>query len=121
MSDSKQCPWCAETIRREAIKCRYCGSIVEGSAGKRWLSEPWVRPESGRMIAGVCAGLADQFGVSVTIVRLCFAVGLLFSGGTILVLYAILWVLMPPEEVVMNAYSELRRELLEEERWRSER
>ena len=38
-----------------------------------------VRPRSGRMIAGVAAALARQFGVDVTLVRLAFVVSLFWS------------------------------------------
>ncbi len=89
---TKHCPYCAEEIRGEAVKCRYCGSLLEpGSA----LTRTWYRSRAGKMIAGVCAGLAEQFGISVTILRLAFVLGSLVSGGTALIVYLVLWVVMP--------------------------
>jgi phage shock protein PspC (stress-responsive transcriptional regulator) len=94
MSDtpSKRCPYCAEEIRPEARKCRYCGSLLEpGSA----LTRTWYRSPHGKVIAGVCQGLAEQFGVSVTIIRLAFLLSALFGGGMGLVVYVVLWAVMP--------------------------
>jgi phage shock protein PspC (stress-responsive transcriptional regulator) len=89
---TKLCPYCAEDIRAEAVKCRYCGSIVEpGNA----LSRTWYRRRDGKMIAGVCAGLADQFGISVTIIRLAFLLSALLGGGVGIIIYLALWVVMP--------------------------
>ena len=95
---TKVCPFCAETIRAEAVKCRYCGSIVESRA-LGGLAHPWLRPREGRKIAGVCMGLADQFGISVTLIRLAFILGFLFSIGIPFVLvYVVLWLVMPDED-----------------------
>lgn len=45
------------------------------------------------MIAGVCAGLGNHFGVSVGMLRVLFVVFGLLGAGEIA--YLILWLLMP--------------------------
>ncbi|HZJ49329.1 MAG TPA: PspC domain-containing protein [Actinomycetota bacterium] len=54
-----------------------------------------VRPRQGKMIAGVCAGLADFYGFNVTLVRLLFVIFGLFGPGEIA--YVIIWVLAPKQ------------------------
>ncbi len=46
------------------------------------------------MFAGVCAGLANYFGIDVTIIRLILT-ALIFFGGGGLLLYGVLWLVMP--------------------------
>lgn len=55
-----------------------------------------TRVEEGKMIAGVCTGLAQYLGVDVTVVRLIFALLAIFAAGGVL-LYFILWLIMPME------------------------
>lgn len=52
-----------------------------------------ARPRHGRMIAGVCAGLADHYGWGRGKVRLLFAIFGLFGAGELV--YILLWILMP--------------------------
>ncbi|MCW3814524.1 PspC domain-containing protein [Micromonospora sp. DR5-3] len=61
------------------------------------MSRKLVRPRQGRMLAGVCAGLAQRFGLSAGFVRLLFLLSLLLPG-TQLIIYLILWILMPNED-----------------------
>jgi phage shock protein PspC (stress-responsive transcriptional regulator) len=53
-----------------------------------------VRPRQGKLIAGVCAGIAQRYGVSKTAVRVGFVVSMLLPGPQIL-LYLAGWVLLP--------------------------
>ena len=55
-----------------------------------------TRMEEGRMIAGVCAGLGRYLGIDATVVRLIFVLLALFAAGGLL-LYLILWLIMPME------------------------
>jgi phage shock protein C len=62
-----------------------------GTGGKRLL-----RPREGRMVAGVCVGLADYFGIDVNLVRLGFGVFTVFWGLGALI-YALAWAMLPEE------------------------
>jgi phage shock protein PspC (stress-responsive transcriptional regulator) len=48
-------------------------------------------------IAGVCSGLADYFNIDVTIVRLIFAFGSIFTCVGFGLTYLILWLVVPEE------------------------
>jgi phage shock protein C len=56
------------------------------------------RPRNGKVIAGVCAGIADRFGISRTVVRAIAVVSCLLPGPQF-VLYLILWIAIPAEQV----------------------
>ncbi|HXT91525.1 MAG TPA: PspC domain-containing protein [Trebonia sp.] len=66
-------------------------SVNNGSGGKRLL-----RRREGRMVAGVCVGLAAYFGIDVNLVRLGFGVFTVFYGLGALI-YLIAWVILPDE------------------------
>lgn len=55
------------------------------------------RPRQGRIIAGVCAGLARRFGWSPTTVRIIAVASILLPGPQFIA-YIVLWILMPAED-----------------------
>jgi phage shock protein PspC (stress-responsive transcriptional regulator) len=93
MSTTKTCAYCAEEVRAEAIKCKHCGSYIGGR--QRAPASDWVRSDRDRMIAGVCGGLANLFGLPTAVVRLAFVLGTLLSSGFGIVIYLVLWLVMP--------------------------
>jgi phage shock protein C len=56
-----------------------------------------VRPRQGRILGGVCAGLARRFGMNATTMRILFVVTLIVIPGSQILVYPLLWILMPSE------------------------
>jgi len=57
-----------------------------------------TRSRSDRILGGVCSGLATHFGTDPLLIRLVFVVITLAQGAGVL-LYILLWILMPDEGV----------------------
>ena len=58
------CPYCRTENEPGAVRCRHCTS---------WMAQPpiqreWYRAREGKMIAGVCRGLADRFAIPLALV-----------------------------------------------------
>ena len=58
-------------------------------------SKKLYRSNNEKMLAGVCGGLGEFLGLDPTLVRLIFAV-LAILGGHGIILYLIIWIIVPP-------------------------
>lgn len=56
-----------------------------------------TRLRKGKMIGGVCGGIARQLGWDVSVLRTITLVGAFFAGVTVFV-YIALWLLMPQDD-----------------------
>jgi len=52
------------------------------------------RSQTDKMIAGVCGGIAEYFGIDSTLVRLGWVL-FTFAGGSGILAYIIAWIIMP--------------------------
>ena len=100
------CSSCGKPVATDARHCPNCGHAIGGAfdgssavpptASQRRL----VRPRMGRIIAGVCQGVAVTYGWDPTLVRVVFVLLACFSGVG-LVLYIVLWVAAPEEPLLL--------------------
>ena len=73
------------------------GTIHDGMA-----RQGLVRPVDGRVLGGVCAGLGQRFGIAPFHARLLFVLILFVLPGSQLLIYPLLWILMPSEQRVVT-------------------
>jgi phage shock protein C len=68
------------------------------SIHQNFQNQGLVRPREGRLLAGVVAGLGRRFGIDPWPARLLFVLILLVIPGSQILIYPILWILMPSEQ-----------------------
>ena len=98
---TKNCPFCAETVKPEAKICRHCRSTLTPAA----IPDAY-RNREGRQLAGVSVALAEAFGISVTFIRLAFIV-LTFVNFAGPLIYVALWLLLPAEPQGLSPLGQL--------------
>jgi phage shock protein C len=60
-------------------------------------SKMLVRTRDGRIVAGVCSGLSQYFGIDANVIRLVVAILTVFTGGFGALAYLAAWVVIPEE------------------------
>ena len=54
-----------------------------------------TRSQTNKMLGGVCGGLGEYFDIDPTLIRILFALLIVFGLGSPILLYALLWIIIP--------------------------
>lgn len=89
------CSHCGKEIDPAARFCPSCGATVHPFvAGRAPFPGQLVRPRYPRMVAGVCAGLAQHYGWDLSLVRVLCALIIVFTGVGLFA-YLAAWIIIP--------------------------
>ncbi|MBW4026650.1 PspC domain-containing protein [Acidipila rosea] len=93
------CSNCGKAMGDDARFCSACGAQITGvaPAPMPFAQTRMYRPRAGRMVAGVCQGLAVTYHWDVVWVRVLTVLITIFSSGAGLIAYVIFWIVMPEE------------------------
>ena len=98
------CESCSKQMNEGIKFCSGCGHPFMSEASVP-VRGNLVRPRYGRVIAGVCAGFAQQYGWDPIVVRLALSFVVLAGFGSPVLAYLIAWIVMPnePQAYVVQA------------------
>jgi phage shock protein C len=92
-------------MSEEVRFCAACGAAAptpptaySGTVGTRL-----IRPRVGRMIGGVCQGIANQYRWDPVWVRVVTVISALFGGGLGAVAYVVMWIVVPEEPLMLQS------------------
>jgi len=90
MSDSRECPYCAEEVAPAAVRCPHCRSrlVALDLSG-------WYRDHPERRLAGVAAAIAHGLAAPVGVVRVAFVLLTLFVFHVGPLVYGVGWLMLP--------------------------
>jgi phage shock protein C len=97
------CKNCGSSMNESARFCSSCGAQMNFAAPPALytVQTRLIRPRAGRMIAGVCQGLANNYAWDVSWVRVITVLLSIFGGGAGIVAYVVFWVVMPEEPLAL--------------------
>jgi phage shock protein C len=91
------CTRCGKQIEPTSRFCPACGTPIAAAQAPQqpFATSHLMRPRNNRMIAGVCAAFAQQYGWDVTVVRIITAIVCLSGAGALA--YLVAWIIIPEE------------------------
>ena len=98
------CTQCGKETRDTDRFCGQCGVAtgVEGAPRAAFAGAPappkrLLLSRTDKKVGGVCAGFAEYLGWDVTMVRLLYLCGVVYSFGLALLAYLIAWIVIPSQ------------------------
>ncbi len=104
------CPQCGKHVEPSSRFCPASGNSISPSATQQQTDANYpfqrtaqlTRPREGRMIAGICAGIAQHYGCDLNLVRIITVVIIMMTGVGALA-YLAAWIIIPEAPYALPA------------------